>query len=98
MDGFTKQESSKWCAKWGFDVSDVKLQQGRTFWRLDGSGPIIIWTDPSKNMINRMAILAHECIHAAHVCLQRAGVVPSFDNDEPTAYLVTVLMRKALAK
>lgn len=69
---------------------------GKTIWHRGGVGPIIVWTSPQKSLAARCAILAHECVHAAHICLDRAGVRPDFENDEAVTYLVTVLVRRAL--
>ncbi len=88
-------QTQKYLQKQGWDVH-WEGYQGRTMWNTNGSGPIVIWTSPQKNPSSRAAILAHECIHAAGICLQRAGVISSFDNDEPLCYLTTILIRKAL--
>lgn len=96
MEGFSKDEARKWVAKWGWNVDDHPMYQGKTWWNVDGSGPIIIWTEPVRTLARRMSILAHECIHAAHITLARCGVKPCFDNDEAVTYLTTVLVRKAL--
>lgn len=72
-------------------------KSGETVYNLGDEGPIIVWTIPHKDLPRRAAILAHECIHAAHICLKRCGVIADFDNDESVTYLVTVLIRKALS-
>ena len=98
MEGWPREVAAKVIERAGMGTSNITWQQGRTMWKLDGTGPIIIWTKPAKTLAARMSILAHECIHAAHICLDRSGVKPCFDNDEPVTYLVTVLMRKALER
>jgi hypothetical protein len=40
------------------------------------------------------AVVAHECLHAVNYILRKRGVKPSFENDEPQAYLLTYLMAK----
>lgn len=97
MEGWTKKQAvSFFNTLPGFHDQDISLNQGKTFYNTDGTGPILIWTGPTKTIGARAAILAHECIHAAHITLDRAGVKPDFNNDEAVTYLVTVLMRKAL--
>ena len=58
----------------------------------DGGGKIaVIWIKKKDDAVG----LAHESLHAANFILSQAGVHPSFDNDEPLAYLMTEIMRKA---
>lgn len=79
------------------DIHYVDLNyEGKTIFKLDGEGPIVIWTRPLKTEADRYSILAHECVHAAHVCLSRKGVKSDFDNDEPVTYLVQQLIKQAL--
>lgn len=55
---------------------------------------IIIWVRSKKNT----PILVHECVHAANMALDRAGVVADFNNDEAQAYLIDLVFRKAISK
>jgi hypothetical protein len=57
----------------------------------DGAG-IVVWTRHKDDH----GVLAHEITHAASFTLGRAGVKASFRNDEAQAYLVGLLVEKAL--
>ena len=39
-------------------------------------------------------LLSHECLHLANMILDRRGVLPSFENDEPQTYLLQYIMNK----
>lgn len=41
-----------------------------------------------------LSVLAHEAIHAANMIQDGMGVLPSFENDELTAYLVQYLLEQ----
>ena len=63
------------------------------------TGPIGFWAVSIWiNKKNNFPTLAHECLHAANWTLDRAGVNPSFSNDEVQTYLMTNLIRKALGE
>jgi hypothetical protein len=68
---------------------------GRTlFIQEDGATIIAIWTRPGDK---DGSILAHECVHAANLTLNHKGVIADHINDEAQAYLVQVLVKKALS-
>lgn len=73
--------------------SDIGHADGYTIKITDDRGcTILVWT---KNR-NDMGTLAHEATHAASFTLGRAGVKPDFDNDEACAYLVGLIVDRAL--
>lgn len=71
-------------------------KEGTTRFRIDGGGPIIIWTKPLSNKVEQIEVLVHECVHAANITLSRRGWTPDLNNDEPQTYLVQRLVAKAL--
>lgn len=76
----------------GFD-KDINHADGYTMMATGEDGcTIVIWT---RRKID-MPVLAHEATHAASFTLGRAGVKADFDNDEACAYLVGLLVEKAL--
>jgi hypothetical protein len=80
------------------DIEGTHTTDGATYWleTEDGASTILIWT---RNKAGALfyEVLAHECVHAAVRCLDTRGVKLDPSNDEPLAYLVSTLMRKALA-
>lgn len=60
----------------------------------DNLATVCIWVKDKKDY----SALAHECVHAANFTLDNRGVLPSFENDEVQAYLVGLLVTKALSK
>lgn len=46
---------------------------------------------------NDWPTLAHECFHAVNHTMIIRGVMADFNNDEPQAYLLTALMKKAVS-
>lgn len=95
MVGWKPDEAQKWLKKMGWDTGSP-FHCGKTIFDTDGVGPIIIWTNDNLQKGRREAVLAHECLHAAHICLDRVGVKADFRNDEAEAYLMTNLIRQAL--
>lgn len=57
---------------------------------------IAVYVSKKVSKSARSPVLAHECVHAAHMALEMRGVHPSFENDEVVAYLVETLMREGL--
>jgi hypothetical protein len=55
---------------------------------------VIIWIRKKSDM----ASLVHECVHAANFTLDAINADPTFENDEPQAYLVEAIFRKARGK
>lgn len=55
---------------------------------------MLIWTRKK----NDYSTLAHEALHVTNWTLRRAGVQADFYNDEPQAYLMANVIRKALRK
>jgi hypothetical protein len=98
MVGWKSADAKKFMKKAIGYEDDKYFHHGTTVFHPDGQGGIFIWTAPMKRSADKYAILAHECIHAAHVALMRAGVVSDFNNDEAVTYLVTALMQEALTK
>lgn len=45
---------------------------------------------------DRIALVAHECYHAAYSVLTRIGVQPGFETEEVYAYLIQFLVREIL--
>lgn len=41
-----------------------------------------------------LSVIAHEAVHAAHYIQKSMGIVPDFDNDELTAYIVEYICEK----
>jgi hypothetical protein len=73
--------------------TDLGHADGYTIRISDNRGcTILIWTKDK----NDLGVLAHEATHAASFTLGRAGVKADFDNDEACAYLVGLLVDKAL--
>lgn len=58
----------------------------------NGASIIVVWTKNKRDYNT----LTHEAVHAANFTLQRVGVKASFKNDEAQAYLVGLLVEKAL--
>lgn len=96
MEGWTEVDAIVYLKKINYNVDDMRFYCGKTIYNENGTGPIIIWTKPVMGFGKRAAILAHECIHAAHITLNRCGVKADFNNDEVVTYLVTDLIRKAV--
>lgn len=90
--GWSWKSFEEYCAKeYGIQVSYLG-QSGYTTLITSGSrARLIIWLQKKDNV----SVLAHECLHGANFILHRAGVKPSFTNDEPVAYLLTELMTAA---
>lgn len=57
---------------------------------------LVIWTWRKLKDPRLGPDLSHECLHAANYTLESRGVIASFKNDEPQAYLLTELMEQAL--
>lgn len=81
------------CKKMNIDPNPREGIVGYTMFNSDDA---VMWIFTAKK--TDYAILAHECLHAANQILFRAGWKPQLTNDEPQAYLLTQLMRSALAK
>lgn len=95
--GWTAEQFQKEMLKRFGYTPEMGGAAGKTIeWVPDDGGQTLIWVWVKKK--NDYACLAHECIHAAHFCLKGRGIKPDFDNDEPVAYLVTILMDKALKR
>jgi hypothetical protein len=58
----------------------------------DGSSVVVVWLRKKRDYNS----LAHEAVHAANFTLKQKGVKASFRNDEAQAYLVGLLVEKAL--
>lgn len=91
--GWKPSDTEKYLKKhWQFDSLNWD-RDAKTIHFDDEKGKqcIAIWLKDKKNI----PALAHECVHAVHMCLDSRGVKPMFDNDEIEAYLTETLMRKA---
>ena len=42
-----------------------------------------------------LSVIAHEAVHAAHFIQKAMGMIPDFNNDELTAYIVQYICEKA---
>ena len=42
-----------------------------------------------------LSVIAHEAVHAAHFIQEAMGIIPDFNNDELTAYIVQYICEKA---
>lgn len=72
--------------------TEEKPADGRTILvESENSLIICLWTKEKQDR----PTLAHEAVHAACFTLSHAGVHPSFDNDEPLAYLTGLIVKKA---
>lgn len=94
-----KTDDVEWYMKRFFTFDTLNLNgDGKTveFQNDKGRRVIIIWTRWNKKEKKIYSVLAHECVHAAHMCLSKKGVKPDFENDEVVAYMVQSLMRKAI--
>lgn len=75
---------------------DSTTCDGKTFVCTHNDSTIIcIWTQQNAGK-KFMGTLAHECVHAAINTLHPRGINTCDQNDEPLAYLVGALIRKAL--
>ena len=59
-------------------------------------GAIIIWTKERPKTPESFSVLAHECLHATNILFESRGVKADFGNDEAQAYMLALLIRKAL--
>lgn len=91
--GWRPAEFEKY-AKRTFDHElSLRAHRGKTLAVSNDRGMVIvIWTEKKRDF----ACLAHECVHAANFTLEARGCQPSFENDEPQAYLVDVIFSKAI--
>jgi hypothetical protein len=81
-----------------FDDLKMETKEGMCihFVKNDGGQAIVIWTRTKIDSPKAHGVLAHECVHAANMCFASRGVEPHLENDEPQAYLVAALVRRAL--
>ena len=79
-----------------YDPPGIEHSSARTIeWqREDGVVVIHIWTRKKSDL----ASLVHECVHAAGMTLNRAGVKGDWLNDEPHAYLTEAIFKNATQK
>ncbi len=56
----------------------------------------MIWINRKTKDSLFYSILAHECFHAANFVTEKMGIKNSSSNDEPLAYLLSTLIRRAL--
>lgn len=94
MPGFSQKE---------IDYAFKQNDWGEPLQISDGSGRtsiyrgrIFIWTKERKRNDDLLATLAHETFHASSFILDDRGVLPSFENDEPQAYLHDWIFRQFL--
>lgn len=66
-------------------VFSIRVENGSTIY--------LIWTRKREPWV-----IAHECVHAANSLLDSRGWKPQLDNDEPQAYLVEALVKKAMGR
>jgi hypothetical protein len=80
------------------DELELKAQ-GRTKGsciRLDGEKDVLIWIENPPDSSNTVAILVHECIHAAYEILEASGIPTSYDHQECVTYLADLIVSKSL--
>lgn len=64
-----------------------------TMWNYKGKYTgVHVWIASKRDV----SVIAHECLHAVNFTMEMRDVIPSWTNDEPQAYLLTALIRKAL--
>lgn len=92
--GWRPEEFQKYMKK-SFDYEfESRLKDGSTLLcNSDQGSIIIIWTRKRADH----AVLTHESVHAANMTLSSRGWRPELENDEPQAYLVESIFRKATA-
>lgn len=61
---------------------------------VDGNFINFIWTLRKTDI----PVIAHECFHAMMNTQEHIGAVMDYDNQEPPAYMIESLVRKALCK
>lgn len=96
--GWKPKDCERYLQKhWNFETLCLN-GSGKTieFVNEKGKAAIVIWTDKKPIDPMSISVLAHECVHAVHMALNRRGVKADFDNDEVEAYLVAKLMREAM--
>lgn len=96
--GWKPELFESWIKKeWDY-TPDLLDNVGKTLeaTHFDGGSVIVIWTREKRGP-KFYETLGHEAVHAAMFCLANKGVKVTPDNDEPLAYLVGVIMRKAMA-
>ncbi len=60
---------------------------------INNNKSIIIAMNPKHSEFT-LGIAAHECLHAVNMIFDTIGVIPTFDNDEPQAYLLEYLLNE----
>lgn len=94
--GWTREEFTEYVKKEFNHDANVGQSQGKTLSVVNDRGHrLIIWTS-HRGGRKMYETLAHEAVHAGMFCLTRVGVTVTPENDEPLAYLVSLIMRKAL--
>lgn len=100
--GWEPEKAEKYLQEFTKDTSSLNLGAvaGKCLeWSGNKGGRFIaVWVRYTPRSRSFYPTLAHECIHAAGMCLSHRGIQPSFHNDEPVAYLAEDLMRFALEK
>lgn len=78
-----------------FDLNDGKTAMLTN--KSKGKEVVLIWTrHQEKKVSSQLAILAHECLHATNMTLDRIGYEVDLKNDEAQAYLFTEIFRQGL--
>lgn len=83
---------------WAFDptlIDEYHLGKTIEFQNESGARCIVIWTKHPLSDKRIYPTLAHECVHATNMIMDRAGVQSSYLNDETHAHMVGLLMKKA---
>lgn len=88
--GWTDEQFTKWYKRKFRKSPRIEANDYGMTEMIDGT--IVIWTHDKKGIPE----LAHECLHAANMCLGSRGVEVDLENDEPVAYLLAWLLEKAL--
>lgn len=97
--GWKREDFIAWVKKdSGYEPDMNEKATGHTSWITDKHGTrCCIWIK-HKQGPKFFEILAHEAVHAANFTLGSRGFKLDMVNDEPVAYLVGAIVRKALKK
>jgi len=95
VKGCTYEEASERFTP-GYKIPDGTCNGVTMFSSMGEDAIIAVWVKGSiaKDHIQRSAVLAHECVHAANLAFTTHGYKPSPDNDEIIAYTVETLVRE----
>lgn len=97
--GWSGKDFSDYCMdKFNYDVGSTRHKFGMCLDMVashkGGYNGLVIWVEKKSDY----PALAHECIHAVIIALERAGITPCNDTGETLAHMVDTLMEKGLKR